>query len=82
MRTVISPEVQTGSGSQPSIFRMGTCGFSPLVKLLGHEVDTSSPCSDEVKNVSGYISRLPYVCMAWCSTQNGENVACRTRFFS
>jgi hypothetical protein len=41
--------VQNGSGAHSASYPMGTRGFFPGVKRLGHEADHSPPSSAEVK---------------------------------
>jgi hypothetical protein len=43
---------------------MGTGGFSPRVKLQGHESDHSTPTIAEAKKTRIYTSTPPYVFMA------------------
>jgi hypothetical protein len=51
--------VQTGSGTHPSSYAMGTGGFFPRgVKQSGRETDHSPPSSAEDKN-DGALSPLP-----------------------
>jgi len=44
----IPSPVQTGPGTHPALYTMGTASF-PRVKRLEHGVDHSSPCSSEIK---------------------------------
>jgi hypothetical protein len=75
MRIINFAKVQTGSESHPPSFEWAPGALSSFVNLLGCEYDHSSPCGDHVKNVWGYISRLPYASKAWCLAQNGKYVA-------
>jgi hypothetical protein len=53
--------IQTGSGVQPTSYKMGTGGSFPGVKRQGREADHSPPTSAEVKKMWIYISTPPYV---------------------
>jgi hypothetical protein len=57
--------LQTGSGTHPASYPVGTGALSPAVKRSGRETDHSPPCSAEVK-MRGAISTPHYVFMAWC----------------
>jgi hypothetical protein len=48
--------VQTGSGTHPATYPVGTRCLFPWVKWLGHEADHSPPMSTKNKNAWGYIS--------------------------
>jgi hypothetical protein len=56
--------VQTGSGSHPASYLMGTGRFSRGAKRPGRETDNSPPTSAEVKKMWIYTSTPPYAFMA------------------
>jgi hypothetical protein len=56
--------VQTGSGVNPTSYKMGTGGSFPGVKRHGRAADHSPPTSAEVKKMWIYTSTPPYVFMA------------------
>jgi hypothetical protein len=51
--------VQTGSGVQPTSYKMGTRGSFPEVKRQEREADHSPPTSAEVKKIWTYTSTPP-----------------------
>jgi hypothetical protein len=65
--------VQTGSGSHPASYPMGTGAVSLGIKRPGRKVDHSPPSSAEVKNAWSYTSTLQYVFMTWCLIKNRDN---------
>jgi hypothetical protein len=58
--------VQTGSGSHPASYLMGTGSFSPALKWPEREADHSPPSSVEVKNVWSRTFIPEYLFMVWC----------------
>jgi hypothetical protein len=58
--------VQTGSGTHPASYAMGTRVISSGEKRPRHEADHSPPSSAEVKNAWSCTSTPTFVCMAWC----------------
>jgi hypothetical protein len=56
--------IQTGSGTHPLSYPMGTTGFSSGVKRPGRKPDHSPPTSTEVNKTWNYTSTPPYASMA------------------
>jgi hypothetical protein len=64
MKLYIIVSVQTGSGSHPAFYPVGTGGSFPGVKWSGLEADHSPPTSVEVKKTWIYTFTPLYVFMA------------------
>jgi len=47
---------QTGSRAHPTLYSVGTGGFSPGIKRPGREADNSTPSGAEVNNAWSYTS--------------------------
>jgi hypothetical protein len=56
--------VQTGSGTHPASYPMGTGVIFPGVKRSVREADHSAPTSAEIKKTWSYTSIPPYVFIA------------------
>jgi hypothetical protein len=78
--------VQTCSGAYQASDTVGTRGFVPSSKAVGHEANHSPPSSAEVKNgvkltthlllvlrsrMVSYTSTPPYIFMVWCLINSG-----------
>jgi len=61
--------VETGSGTYPASYPMGTRGSFPGVKAAEREADHSPPSSTKVKNTWRYTVTPQYAFMAWCSVK-------------
>jgi hypothetical protein len=60
--------VQTGSGTHPALYGLGTVGPHPGTrpKAAGRDYDLSPPSNAEFKNMWSFISVQPYPFVEWC----------------
>jgi hypothetical protein len=64
--------IQTGSGTHPASYPVGTRALSPGVEHLGCEADCSSPSRAEVMNVWSYTPHFPSMSSWCCALLNTE----------